>query len=170
MLVERLLQLIPYETKSIVDDAIKKYGPTVRELVRSETRLSFQWGSKEEENHLQCQCPVSVDEIGYPEHIAFIEIPDKYSLAAKLAIWKPALHRLHSSSSDISHLISTLGVELEDVINVIQADEALMISNQVASQLLAIASLDECHHQTSPIRFAFWHQVLHRMPRAQPSM
>jgi hypothetical protein len=142
VLVRDLLRLIPFDTKSVVTDTVRKYSATVRELVRSETRLVMQWGNKDEDTYMQCQSPVSVDEIGYPEGIARVEIPEKYSLAAKLAIWKPALKNLHTSAGEVLQLISSLEHELNPILDVDESKDALGISSRTAETLLEIANLD----------------------------
>jgi len=142
MLVSDLLRLIPSSTKSVVTDTVRKYGATVRELVRSETRLVMQWGNKDEDTYMQCQSPVSIDEVGYPERFSRMEIPDEYSLAAKLAIWIPALKNLHTSAEEVLHLISSLEPELNPILDVNESKDALGISSRTAERLLEIADLD----------------------------
>ena len=79
MLVTDLLNLIPPDTKSRVENAYKEINIKIRTaLTDTNLRLTMQWENNEK--RYNCRCPISIDQIGYPKEIVDkILIEDKYS-------------------------------------------------------------------------------------------
>jgi hypothetical protein len=94
VLIFELLEKIPPRTRDRVTDANKRHGTAIREAIRGELRFKAQWTDPETQQQYASQCPVETDQIGFPDFIARVDIPQKAEFAARLAPLLPTLTRL----------------------------------------------------------------------------
>ena len=106
MFVSDLIKKIPVDTKRGVNESKQRYNKTIREAVRSVTRLNLNIPEQVEHNIRGRQgVSVSVDSIGYPKDFEEKSIPDDLRLSALLSLRKTQLLKLRDSTNSIGRLL-----------------------------------------------------------------
>jgi len=106
MFVSDLIKKIPVDTKRRVSEANQRYNKTIREVVRSVTRLNL--NAPEQVGHKirgRQGVSVSVDSIGYPKDFEEKSIPNDLTLSALLSLRKTQLLKLRDSTNSIGRLL-----------------------------------------------------------------
>jgi hypothetical protein len=86
---------------------------------------------------------MTVDDIGMPEALDALRIPDEYVLAAKLQMWLPSLRAFSISSKELADLANRLRRDLPAKIDLGGFTESLQTSSSIVEQLLQLAGLDQ---------------------------
>lgn len=143
MLVLDLVASLPSDTRERVEDTYSMYRTVVREAISKELRLPLTWGRSEAVDTWHCSCAVSVDEIGMPETIGRLKIPDEFVLAAKLQMWLPSLRSFSGAAIDLRDLANSLANELAEHIDVPEFRKSIDEASDVVELLLKLASLKD---------------------------
>jgi len=133
--IRTLLEQLPEETKTRVENAKKSFNLIIRDSIRFESRLSFNSGKNGdigEENLVRV--PIKID-TGYPEEILAFEIPKKFEFAALLSKIRPAIVQLNKSSKIVTDFICEYQ-EIDEISEFVGG--AICYSDEEANKLLRI--------------------------------
>lgn len=115
MLVTDLIKLIPSDTKKIVQQTRDRYNTSVRNILRAETRLSFQKAGEGEDRD-DSVVSVKVDQIGVPDILKRHSFPPELELAALLAPYQHHLRALRGSASAVHVMRDEVKQAVEDAL------------------------------------------------------
>ena len=149
MYVSDLIGLIPKDSRQRVEATRTKWGPSIREAIKAESRFLLKWNKKSRGDELHRpdgQITISTSEIGkpLPPEIIRYPIPPEYELAARLQIWLPKICTAIVGTTDMLELVSSLGPALtESGVNIDEAHASYQSGKVFAELLERLAQQDK---------------------------
>jgi hypothetical protein len=142
MRVVELIEHIPSSTKQEVLDTYRRYGSSVREAVAKSIRFPLSWSNAEDDDSSTCSCSVQVDQVGYPERIADVEVDEKFELAARLQVWLPSLLGFKKRAQEMLQLASDLEPSLSAHVDLHKFSSNVHGADQVVKALVQMANVE----------------------------